>query len=78
MTEIVNVYEAKTRLSQLIARVEEGEEITIARHGRPVARLVPFTEHRQVRKPGLWRGQVKISDDFDTFSDDEVREWYGH
>ena len=78
MTEIVNVYDAKTRLSQLIARVEDGEEITIARHGRPVARLVPFTEQRQVRKPGVWRGQVKISDDFDTFSEDEVREWYGH
>ena len=78
MTEIVNVYDAKTRLSQLIARVEDGEEITIARHGRPVARLVPFAEQRQVRKPGVWRGQVKISDDFDTFSDDEAREWYGH
>jgi prevent-host-death family protein len=77
MAEIVNVYDAKTRLSQLIARVEDGEEITIARHGRPVARLVPFTEHQQVRTPGIWRGQVKISDDFDNFSDDEDREWYG-
>ena len=57
MTEIVNVYDAKTRLSQLIARVEDGEEITIARHGRPVARLVPFTEERQTELGLAWSSQ---------------------
>ena len=74
----VNIAEAKAKLSALVDRAAAGEEIILSRAGRPVARLVPFTEQRQVRKPGVWRGQVKINDDFDTFSDDEAREWYGH
>jgi prevent-host-death family protein len=76
MTATVNVYEAKTHLSQLIARVEKGEEIILARHGRPIARLVPFTEKVDVRQPGIWRGQVSIADDFDYFSADDERNWY--
>jgi prevent-host-death family protein len=44
MAEQVNVQDAKTRLSELLARVEQGEEITIARAGRPVARLVAIAE----------------------------------
>jgi len=77
VSETVNVYEAKTRLSQLLARVEEGEEITIARHGRPVARLVPHRRARTPRQPGFWRGKVTIADDFDSFSKDDARDWYG-
>jgi prevent-host-death family protein len=46
VTDQVNVYEAKTQLSKLLERVEAGEEIVIARHGKPVARLVP-----EQRKP---------------------------
>jgi prevent-host-death family protein len=61
-----NIHEAKTHLSRLIERVETGEEIVIARAGRPVARLVPFRQRAQPRTPGLWRGQVRLSDDFDT------------
>jgi prevent-host-death family protein len=77
MTDTVNVYEAKSRLSQLLARVEGGEEITIARHGRPVARLVPYVAQRTPRRPGFWRGKVKIAPGFDDFSDDDARDWYG-
>lgn len=66
MTEqIVNIHEAKTHLSRLIERVETGEEVVIARAGRPVARLVPFRARTSPRVPGLWRGQVRISPDFD-------------
>jgi prevent-host-death family protein len=66
MSESVNVYEAKTHLSQLLDRAAAGEEIVIARAGRPVARLVALAEpwHRQ-RVPGAWRGQVSIAADFD-------------
>jgi prevent-host-death family protein len=60
-----NIHEAKTHLSRLVERVEAGEEIVIARAGRPVARLVPFRPRSQARQPGLWRGQVRMSDDFD-------------
>jgi prevent-host-death family protein len=61
----VNIHEAKTHLSRLIERVESGEEVVIARAGRPVARLVPFRARTAARVPGLWRGRVRISPDFD-------------
>jgi len=52
-------------LSRLVERVEAGEEIVIARAGRPVARLVPMTVRTQPRTPGRWRGQVVLRPDFD-------------
>ena len=61
----VNIHEAKTHLSRLVERVEAGEEIVIARAGRPVARLVPFRVRSASRTPGAWRGQVRLSPDFD-------------
>jgi prevent-host-death family protein len=64
MSEKVNIYEAKTRLSQLVSRAEAGEEIIIARGGRPAARLVPFREAVK-RKPGRMRGRIRMSTDFD-------------
>lgn len=65
MEKAVNIHEAKTHLSRLIERVEAGEEITLARAGRPVAKLVPFNSRRQPRKPGLWKGRVVIHEGFD-------------
>jgi len=63
-SKTVNVHEAKTHLSRLIAEVEQGGEITIARAGRPVARLVAVAP-RPKRELGLERGQIWISPDFD-------------
>ena len=65
MSDPVNIHQAKTHLSRLVERVEAGEEIVIARAGRPVARLVPFGTRTQRRQPGLWRGRVVIGPDFD-------------
>lgn len=66
MTASVNVYEAKTHLSQLLDRAAAGEEIVIARAGRPIARLVALSGvSSQRRAPGAWRGKVSIADDFD-------------
>ncbi|HEY6280058.1 MAG TPA: type II toxin-antitoxin system Phd/YefM family antitoxin [Streptosporangiaceae bacterium] len=66
MTESVNVYQAKTHLSQLLDRAAAGEEIIIARAGRPVARLVGLAgSSLRPRVPGGWRGQVRIAADFD-------------
>jgi prevent-host-death family protein len=65
MTDAVNIHEAKTHLSRLIERVEAGEEITIARAGRPVARLIPFRARTAPRVPGGWEGRVRIGPDFD-------------
>lgn len=61
----VGVHEAKTTLSRLLTRVEAGEEIVIARSGRPVARLIPVENTGAQRRPGTWAGQVTMSDDFD-------------
>jgi len=61
----VNVHDAKTRLSELLSRVEGGEEITIAKAGRPVARLVPIREKTTERIAGTAKGKVKIGKDFD-------------
>lgn len=76
-TEQVNVYDAKTHFSRLLARAESGDEIVISRHGRPVARLVPYRPERQVRRPGIWRGQVVMATDFDDFTAADERNWYG-
>ncbi len=66
---IVNIHQAKTHLSRLIERVETGQEIVIARAGRPVARLVPYQARSSPRIPGVWRGLVRIAPDFDLTDD---------
>lgn len=76
-TEPINIYAAKTQLSALVARAEQGERVVISRNGRPVAQLVAFREERSPRVPGLWRGQVSIADDFDDFTPADDTEWYG-
>ena len=59
----VNVHEAKTHLSRLLARVEAGEEIVLSRHGRAVARLVPLARAR--RRPGAMKGRIRMARNFD-------------
>jgi prevent-host-death family protein len=62
----VNIHAAKTHFSKLLRRVAEGEEITIAKSGVPVARIVPIKTAERAVALGLARDQVKISDDFDS------------
>ena len=61
---IVNVHEAKTHLSRLLDRVAAGDEVTIAKAGKPVARLVPVVTPES-RRLGVDAGRVTIADDFD-------------
>jgi prevent-host-death family protein len=70
MMRQVNIHEAKTNLSRLIEEVEHGEDIVIARHNRPVARLVVFSSVE--RKPGSMKGKISISDDFNAPLPDDV------
>jgi prevent-host-death family protein len=71
------MHEAKTNLSQLVERAEAGEEIVIARNGKPVARLVPVTRTNSLADVyGIWRGQVRMADDFDELPDD-IAEAFG-
>lgn len=61
----VNMHAAKTHLSRLVDEAAAGEEIVIAKAGRPVARLVPLETRAQPRRPGLLKGEIWIADDFD-------------
>ncbi len=65
MTVQVNIHEAKTHLSELLQRVMNGEEIIIAKAGKPVARLLPFQPAPRPRQPGNDAGPVMIAPDFD-------------
>jgi prevent-host-death family protein len=68
----VNIHEAKTHLSRLLQRVAEGEEVTIARAGVPVARLVAVEKKRNVRPMGFARDEIWMADDFDAPLPDEL------
>jgi len=62
---IVNIHQAKTQLSRLVEQAAAGEEIIIARAGRPVARLNAYSEHNLPREPGALKGKLQVADDFD-------------
>jgi prevent-host-death family protein len=62
----IGMHEAKTKLSQLVERAESGEDIVIARNGKPVARLTPVASTSSIESVrGAWRGRVRIGEDFD-------------
>jgi len=69
---VVNVHEAKTHLSKILDRVSAGEEIIIAKAGKPVARLVPLKAEGKPRVPGTYAGRIQISDDFGAPLPDDV------
>ena len=75
----VNIHEAKTHLSRLLQRVANGEEVTIARAGVPVALFVPLAPQTKKKRPlGMDRGHVWVADDFDApLPDDLLKEFYG-
>ena len=79
----VNVREAKTNLSRLLAQVETGEDVVIARNGKPVARLV-LARKQGYREFGAWKGRVKLDDSifddsffFDPLQEEELALWEG-
>ena len=61
----INIHQAKTQFSRLIERAAGGEEIVIAKSGKPVARLIPFTPQNEPRRPGALRGKIRIKKNFD-------------
>jgi len=69
---IVNLYEAKTHLSELVEQAVEGKEIVIAKAGRPRVRLVPISTPAVLRKPGGWENKVRMTDDFDDPLPEEI------
>ena len=77
MTITVNIHAAKTQLSRLLEQVEEGEEIVIARAGKPIARIVPLVPTRPKRRLGILEGQYTVADDIDDpLPDDLLEEFF--
>lgn len=71
--DVINVQEAKNQLSQLLARVEKGENIIIALEGKPVALLSPYPKSQgKYRIPGRLRGQGTVPDDFNQIDEDLI------
>ena len=73
MSEMVNIHEAKTHLSRLVDRAHAGEEIILAKSGKPYAKLVPFHDLGG-RQPGLAKGHLTL-DFFDALPENELRAW---
>jgi prevent-host-death family protein len=61
----VNIDELKRDLSRLLDQAAQGEEVIIARAGKPLAKLVPYQAATAPREPGYWKGKVRIAADFD-------------
>ena len=68
----INLYEAKTRLSELVEAASHGETVTIAKAGKPLAKLGPIEAPRRRIRLGLMKGAIKIARNFDAPLSDEV------
>ena len=66
--QIRNLHNAKSHLSELVGMAYSGEEVIICKAGKPMVKLVRYQAEEKKRKPGTWRGKVKISKDFDEIS----------
>lgn len=77
--ESVNIHEAKTRLSKLVARAQEGESFIIAKAGKPLVRVTAIDSPNpsQQKRIGFLAGQGLIPDDFDRLGEDEIAEVFG-
>jgi prevent-host-death family protein len=75
--QLVNIHEAKTHLSKLLDQVAAGEEVVIARNGKPVARLSPLADDLPPRQPGALKGKSWIADNFDDFDAELEEMFYG-
>ncbi|MGO9606676.1 MAG: type II toxin-antitoxin system Phd/YefM family antitoxin [Candidatus Binataceae bacterium] len=73
----INIHAAKTHLSRLVERAAAGEEIVIAKAGRPMARLVACEPKKRKRKPGAWKGKIWISPDFNAPLSEEILRGFG-
>ena len=77
MTRTYNIHEAKTHFSKLIERARLGEDIIVAKAGKPMVRLVPVETPRKHRQPGSARGMFTMRDDFDDpLPDDMLKAFY--
>ena len=65
MSKIVNMHEAKSQLSKLVEAALQGEQVTIAKAGKPMVRLVPVSQSEDIRPSGALKAKLSVRDDFD-------------
>ncbi len=70
--QIVNMHEAKSTLSRLVADAMAGDEVILAKAGKPMVKLVPIAEKKRPRKLGVWKGKGWIAEDFDAPLPDDL------
>ncbi|MGH2950465.1 MAG: type II toxin-antitoxin system Phd/YefM family antitoxin [Solirubrobacterales bacterium] len=75
---VVNIHQAKTHFSRLVERAAAGEEIVIAKAGKPVAKLIAHSEEQTPRVPGGWEGKVVIREDFERLPEELETAFRGH
>ena len=75
--KVVNLHAAKTNLSRLVEEAAKGEDIVIAKAGRPIVRLVPVSANQRSRVSGSMKGKIHISEDFDAPLPDDLARAFG-
>ncbi|MBI3956321.1 type II toxin-antitoxin system prevent-host-death family antitoxin [Candidatus Gottesmanbacteria bacterium] len=73
--QLTNIYQAKTNLSQLVNLALAGEDVVIAKAGKPVVKLVPYIAEKKPRTFGKFKGQITIAEDFDE-EDEEINKLF--
>jgi len=74
--QVLTIHKAKTHLSNLIKKVEEGEDVIICKAGKPIVRLIKFNKILTSRKAGICKGEVEISNDFDELPPELLSKFY--
>lgn len=77
MQQVINIHDAKTNLSKLIEKTQKGEDILIAKAGKPIAKLTAYKEPQKPRKLGLWKGKVWMAPDFNDEDEEINKLFYG-
>ena len=75
--QIINIHQAKTQLSKLIEKVLVGEDVIIAKAGKPIVKLTPYKEILKPRKLGLLKGKIHVPDNFDDEDEEINKLFYG-
>ena len=74
--QVSTIHKAKTHLSNLIKKVEDGEDVIICKAGKPIVRLIKFNKILKPRMPGICKGEVEISNDFDELPPELLSKFY--
>ena len=75
--EQINIHEAKTQLSSLVAKAAQGEAFVIAKAGKPMVKVIPYAESAKASRTGFLRDQIMAPKDFDRMCENEIEEIFG-